>query len=173
MFAQIERLNKQRYRTPTDPLSKDKVNSKESPIQRLGLTDLFGLDQWVPTGGAPTRQDFKNLINAGRINADQLMSIIPAGLKNTFEIEPRSQRGFKFEWGNWHVHGHEPDVGAQAGHVGGAGWVVRIKDGNDWLLSQTLVSNFPVNHANYTAPRDWARANNATVRASSHIPLSF
>ncbi|MCG7534150.1 hypothetical protein [Pseudoalteromonas sp. OOF1S-7] len=152
-------------------------NNKESirrgTIQRQeGLAGLFGLELWVPTGAPnPTRADFQNLLNGGTINADQLMAVIPAGLENTFEIGPRTQRGFKFEWGNWHVHGHEADAGAHAGHVGGAGWIVRIRDGNQWLLSQPLISDHPVGHVNYFAPTSWAAANGQFARAHSHIPL--
>ncbi len=186
MYAQIQKKENRRKAVSNSIGHKKNINRSEKlkflnknqesilrAMQKMeGLADLFGLDQWVPAGiVAPTRNDFNNLLNAGRINANQLMALIPAGLDNTFEIGPRSQRGFKFVWGNWHVHGHEPDAGAQVGHIGGAGWVVRIREGNQWLLSQPMIGVFPMGHPDYVAPRNWAAANGQFAQAHSHIPL--
>ncbi|WP_273048951.1 hypothetical protein [Pseudoalteromonas sp.] len=174
MYVHVDK-SKRNVLSPSMHSSNKKQNTKRKPIQRMeGLAGLFGLDQWVPTG-APilTRADFQNLLHGGRIDADQLMGVIPAGLQNTFDIGPRTQRGFKFEWGDWHVHGHEADAGAQAGHVGGAGWVVRIRNGNQWLLSEPLVSVHPDDHLKYFEPRNWASANGQFAREHSHIPLDF
>lgn len=101
----------------------------------IGLADLFGRGEWQPTGmirdTAHTKSQFQALLRAGHmvagVNYVELMSAIPYGLVDQFEIERRSQRGFKFEWEDaqgvaWHVHGHEPDAGALAGHAGGQGW---------------------------------------------------
>ena len=140
---------------------------------RLEVSRRLPKDRWIPTGGNPTRTDFENLLNGGAINANSLMKVIPAGLKNKFVPESRTTWGFKFEWGNWHVHGHEPDRGAVAGHAGGAGWVVRIRQNNDWLLANMQVSNFPLGHANYFAPRYWSRGRSAFVMRHSHIPLTL
>ncbi len=76
-------------------------------------------------------------------NTKTLLIRIPFGTPDTFEFEPRSQRGFKFDWTDasntaWHVHAHEPDQGAQAGHAGGLTWVVRIRKNQDWLLSARI-----------------------------------
>jgi hypothetical protein len=141
------------------------------PVQRaaIGLADLFGKDQWVPTGGAnPTRPHFEALRNGGQINADALLAVIPTGLSNTFEIESRTQRGFKFAWNSgeqdWLVWGHEADAGAAAGHAGAAGWTVRIREGNRFLMAQQVNPDVGV-------PYNWAVANTAAKVQASHIAL--
>jgi hypothetical protein len=140
-----------------------------------GLADMFGADQWAGTGGVRnhTRNEFENLRVGNRISWVGLAGLIPATCANSFAFEPRSQRGFKFEWtdpdgGIWHVHGHEPDAGAAAGHVGGAGWVVRIKNGQDWLLSQTYTMVVP---GSPNRNVDWSRSRGGAVAALSHIPF--
>lgn len=160
--------------------------------EAVGLASLFGLDLWVPLGvprsTIATKSNFQTVVNlaSGRCaagpSAVNLMALIPHGTRNTFEIEPRSQRGFKFEWQDvngvqWHVHGHEPDAGAQLGHVGAGGWIVRInyRPANRafWLLSRPLISNFPASHPNYAPPANWSNSNSQVVMANSHIPLDL
>nr|WP_147395290.1 polymorphic toxin type 30 domain-containing protein [Azospirillum cavernae] len=141
------------------------------------MADMFGLNDWLPTGGARdhTRAEFEALRGAGgRIDWAQLSALIPANCTNLFQFEPRTQRGFKFEWsdptaGNWHVHGHEPDAGAAAGHAGAAGWVVRISHNGDWLLSTTYDMVVP---GTGTVPTDWSRSRSANVARLSHIPFT-
>lgn len=154
--------------------------TSEHPVrQHTGLPTLFGLDQWIPTGTPdPSRADFEALLQDGRIEANALMAVVPAGLDNLFEIEPRTQRGFKFEWKDtlgqrWHVHGHEPDTGAASGHVGAGQWVVRIQNGPEWLMSTPITSNFPPGHKNYQPPKVWSKARGEEAIARSHIPLYF
>lgn len=141
-------------------------------IESEGLAELFGRSAWRGTAAAgsnPTKADFAGLRHAGRIKDDELLALIPSDAENQFAFEPRSQRGFKFEWNNWHVHGHEPDAGAAAGHVGAAGWVVRIQDRTDgtWLLANQWAPGGP----NPAAPTDWSRSRSHQVAALSHIPL--
>lgn len=139
----------------------------------MGLADLFGRNDWVPTGGVPaTAANFENLRHApnGTIWWSELRQLIPAGTPNTYEFGPRALRGFKFEWvepGNtrYHVHGHEPDLGAPVGGAGGAGWVVRIRRNNVWLLAQPWAPAHPAGQP----PMDWSAANGAAALA--HIPF--
>jgi hypothetical protein len=151
------------------------------PIQRMiGLAELFGQDEWnaggtrAPAGAVAatlaTRTAFANLRAAGQIDAAALVGEVPVGCANTFEIEPRSQRGFKYQWNDtngtaWTVWGHEADAGAALGHVGGAGWTVRIRNGNHFLMAATI--NPPVG-----VPYDWATATTPIRIAASHIPLT-
>lgn len=168
----LQRCLGNRVTTQIIPLSRHR--SQVIHRAKEGLADLFGADEWVPTGGAPTAADFERLLNANSIDLNALLQTIPTGTPNTFQFEPRSQRGFKFEWPGWHIHGHEPDAGAQAGHVGGAGWIVRIQNTTtkEYLLSDTLISNFQPGHANYKPPTNWAKATTDTTRGRSHIPLT-
>jgi hypothetical protein len=151
----------------------------------IGLTALFGDDLWVPTGvnmlTVACRNAFLGLIAGGQINSNgtcaNILALIPANTPNTFEFEPRCQRGFKFVWNDlnnilWQVHGHEADAGAAFGHVGGAGWTCRIRSGQDYLMSVPWTSPFPTSHANYLAPTSWKSGNSNWVIQHSHIPLT-
>ncbi|MBZ4420137.1 polymorphic toxin type 30 domain-containing protein [Myxococcus sp. RHSTA-1-4] len=139
----------------------------------IGLADLFGGNDWVPTGGVPaTAANFENLRHApnGTIWWSELRQLIPAGTPNTYEFGPRAPRGFKFEWvepgpTRYHVHGHEPDAGAPIGGAGGAGWVVRIRRNNVWLLAAPWAPAHPAG----MAPTDWSAAGGAAALA--HIPF--
>jgi hypothetical protein len=117
----------------------------------------------------PTQANFEALRNAGRIAVNDLMAIIPAGADDEWESFPgRTQRGFKFAWRagavDWVVWGHEPDLGAAPGHAGAAGWTVRIRRGNQYLMDTTI--NPPVG-----AAYDWALGNTPAKIQHSHIPL--
>ena len=152
----------------------------------FGLKDLFGAGEWLGTyngpllGTAAWQLAFQGLIQNGQIdgggNCQNLLNHIPVNIHNTFEFEPRSQRGFKFNWNDanlnhWQVHGHEADAGAQLGHVGAAGWTVRIQvrivNQNLFLMSEEWVApphvNLPSTH--------WKQANSNWTIQHSHIPL--
>jgi hypothetical protein len=142
---------------------------------REGLADLFGQGEWsgtAPAGSNPTRQQFEALRQGptGRIADAALLALVPQNVANSFEFEPRTQRGFKFVWGNWHVHGHEPDAGAAAGHAGAAGWVVRVQDraSREWLLAAPWQPQVP---GQQPAPVDWSASRSGQVARLSHIPL--
>ncbi|MFC7422139.1 hypothetical protein ACFQNF_19970 [Iodobacter arcticus] len=157
-----------------------------------GLADLFGTDQWTPTGAvkttAQTQYDFELLVQAhvnpltpgvidGGGTCANILAAIPAGQQNTFEFEPRSQYGFKFRWTDangvqWQVHGHEPDAGAVVGHVGAGAWTMRVQCGNAFMMSRQLVSDFPAIHANYTPPTFWSRCNTPLKVGLSHIVIN-
>ena len=149
--------------------------------EAIGLTFLFGHDRWVPSGTNTDTPAFKirfeTLVAGGSIDGDALMKQIPSGLANKFEIEARTQRGFKFEWNDtagvpWHVHGHEPDAGAKAGHIGAARWICRISYNNKfWLVPAMIVSNFPDGHANFQPPTMWTPSKNKNKARDTHVPL--
>jgi hypothetical protein len=96
-------------------------------------------------------------------------------LRNKFDIEARTQRGFKFEWNDtagvlWHMHGHEPDAGAKAGHIGAKGWTCRVSYDKYWLVPVVISSAFPPGHANFQPPTMWT-ANKKKV-GDTHVPLT-
>jgi hypothetical protein len=155
--------------------------TRSTTVQRsIGLAELFGHDEWEAGGGrAPTgaiqntvatTAAFAGLRAGGSIDAALLVAQVPAGCQNDFEIESRTQRGFKYSWNDtngvaWLVWGHEPDAGAALGHVGGNQWSVRIRRGNQFLMSATI--NPPVGVA-----YDWAQANTPPRVQASHIRLT-
>lgn len=149
-----------------------------------GLADLFGMDLWQPTGLDRSTSDlkyrFQCLVVGGQIdghgNCNNILGLIPRDVLNTFEIEPRSQRGFKFVWKDtngvlWEVHGHEQDAGAAAHYVGAVGWTCRIKCGDYYLMSEEWRSDFPETHANYLPPTAWKKGRGNWIIAHSHIPI--
>jgi len=143
-------------------------------IHEEGLAELFGVNSWRGTAALrsnPAAAQFAALRNNGRINVNQLLALVPGDIPNAFAVEGRSQRGFKFEWGNWHVHGHEPDAGAAPGHAGAGGWVVRIQDrgAGTWLLATAWVPQGPP--AQRPPPTDWSNSRSNQVARLSHIPL--
>jgi hypothetical protein len=150
--------------------------------EAIGLYFLFGHDLWVPTGTNTDTSAFKTrfetLVVGGSVNGDDLLRQIPAGLRNKFDIEARTQRGFKFEWQDtaheeWHIHGHEADAGAKSGHIGAKGWTCRVSygpRGKYMLIPIAIVSTFPPNHANYKPPTMWTANRNKV--GDSHLPLT-
>jgi hypothetical protein len=145
----------------------------------IGLYGLFGIDRWVSFGAntdiPALKNRFQTLLRGATINGADLLQAIPAGLTNTFAIEARTQRGFKFEWRDtagvgW--HGHEADAGAGAGHLGAAGWTRRVNCGKLWLLPTEQISAFPVGHANYAAPTHWKPINRNRI-GDTHVPLTL
>jgi hypothetical protein len=179
--AEADRLSRGAARHPAPVQAKATRPGSRGVRQRLiGLAALFGGDEWdaggtrAPTGAvqttAATSLAFENLRNNGQIDAAALVALIPAACHNTFEVEARTQRGFKYDWldGNgvaWRVWGHEPDAGAPAGHAGAAGWTVRIRrNGNRFLMSQQVVP--PQGNA-----YDWHQAGNPAQVQASHITL--
>lgn len=147
--------------------------------EAIGLYFLFGHDRWVPSGTNTDTLAFKvrfeTLVAGGSINGDELLKQIPAGLRNKFDIEARTQRGFKFEWKDtaneaWHIHGHEADAGAKSGHIGGKGWTCRISYGRYWLVPVMIVSKFPPTHTNYQPPTMWTK--NKNMMGDTHVPLT-
>lgn len=147
--------------------------------EAIGLYFLFGHDRWVPSGTNTDTLAFKNrfetLVAGGSINGDDLLKQIPAGLRNKFDIEARTQRGFKFEWKDtsnedWHIHGHEADAGAKSGHIGGKGWTCRISYGKYWLVPVMIISAFPSTHPNYQPPTMWTV--NKKKMGDTHVPLT-
>lgn len=172
----VSRPNRPSPQQSRSPALRSSPAPRSSSPDAIGLPSLFGLDRWKPSGSPnPTRENFEALRDAhGRISTNRLMKLIPGGTPNSWTIESRTQRGFKYVWqdvnGAWHVHGHEPDTGAQAGHVGGNRWIVRISRNGEWLLPKPLKSNFPVGHNNYQPPTNWSNSRARNVAALSHIP---
>lgn len=171
--AEAERLSR-------NALNRMPVQPKRVLQRMIGLADLFGVDDWeaggnrAPAGAATTTvatsANFENLRVAAQIDAAQLVALVPVGCANVFEFESRTQRGFKYQWNDtngvaWTVWGHEPDAGAGAGYAGGAGWTVRIRRANHYLMDQTI--NPPVGVA-----YDWAVPNTPAKVQHSHIALT-
>jgi hypothetical protein len=86
--------------------------------EAIGLYFLFGHDLWTTSGNntdtAAFKTRFETLVAGGSIKGDDLLKQIPSGMTNKFDIEARTQQGFKFEWKDtanmsWHIHGHEAD----------------------------------------------------------------
>jgi Bacterial toxin 30 len=149
--------------------------------EAIGLYFLFGHDLWVPSGGNTDTSAFKirfeTLVVGGSINGEDLLKQIPADLRNKFDIEARTQRGFKFEWQDtanvsWHVHGHESDAGAKSGHLGAKGWTCRIRyDDKYWLLPVMPNPQFRQGHAKHQPPTMWTQ--NKKKMGDTHLPLKM
>ncbi|WP_437806037.1 hypothetical protein [Sorangium sp. So ce1078] len=153
--------------------------------QSEGLYALFGLDEWgpggtrAPRGAVRSTQDtstaFEGLRVNGQIDAAQLVAEVPTGTNNVFEIEARTQRGFKYQWTDldgveWTVWGHEPDAGAAAGHVGAQDWTVRIQQKvptkqPKFLMNETI-------RPPQGKPCDWNNPRRSAQVVASHIPLT-
>lgn len=144
-------------------------------VQRMGDRDALrsrldrdAFQPWNPAN--PTRADFAALRAAGAIDVSALMLVIPVAADDDWVIIPgRTTRGFKFTWNDgvsdWEVWGHEPDLGAAVGYAGAAGWTVRIKCGNQYLMDQQIAP--PVG-----AAYDWATATTPARVQHSHIALT-
>lgn len=152
------------------------VQAKPAAVQRYGGHDEHRSrqdreDLFQPWNAAnPTAADFEGLRAGGAIALAALMNQIPVTADDEWVVMPdRTTRGFKFTWNDgandWEVWGHEPDLGAAAGHAGAAGWVVRIKCGNRFLMNQQVVP--PVGGA-----YDWAPATTQDRVRRSHITLT-
>jgi hypothetical protein len=151
------------------------AQAKPGVVQRVSATDALrsrlDRDAFQPWNAAnPTRANFEALRNGAAIDVAALMLVVPVDADDDWVVIPgRTTRGFKYTWNDgandWEVWGHEPDQGAAAGHAGAAGWTVRIKCGNQYLMDQQIVP--PVGGA-----YDWAPGNSAARVQHSHIALT-
>jgi hypothetical protein len=69
----------------------------DDDVEASGLYFLFGHDRWVTAGSNTDTSAFKTrfetLVTGGSMNGDDLLKQIPAGMRNKFDIEARTQRG--------------------------------------------------------------------------------
>lgn len=113
---------------------------------------------------------FENLIEGvGWIDIGKLMFLVPEGTQNTWTANPtdRIQKGFKYVWEDksgikYTVHGHEEDGKAPHGSVAKNNWIVRIRHGNRYLLTEKVVEIQEGVQKNWSANDKYANL--------SHIP---
>ena len=159
---------------------KELSTSRVRRVHRASVQKGWIQRNWDATGPVnhnPNRADFEGLRTPpeGAIRVVDLLQLIPQNEGNTFKPETRITRGFKFEWLNWHVHGHEPDTGAATGHAGARSWVVRIRDTTtgSWLLATSWAKENLVAQT-VQAAVDWCTPREMRTEAAkrrSHIPL--
>ncbi len=107
---------------------------------------------------------FENLLEGvGYIQLSYLEFLIPKGTLNswTSKSTDRIQRGFKYKFGKYQIHGHERDSAAPIGSVAKSNWIVRIKHKSRYLLSDTVTP--PTG-----GPTNWSK--NKKYANLTHIP---
>jgi hypothetical protein len=75
------------------------------------------------------------LIKDGTIFWNDLTNFIPKDIENTWNPKGKLEDvdGFKYEWGNYHIHGHDANIFATQGGNSESGWTISMRSGNRWF----------------------------------------